>query len=113
MFAQRFPDIALIHCGTVDEFIQNASDADVLWTLGGGTSRFDLNKVCQHATNLKWACSLLAGTEGFFESNIKDMDIVMSNTRGIHGKPMVDHAVALMFGWLRSVPLIEKNQNNA
>jgi phosphoglycerate dehydrogenase-like enzyme len=112
-FAQRFPDIRLVHCDTVDEFIQNASDAEVLWTLGGGGSRFDLDKVCQHAANLKWACSLLAGTEGFFESKIKDMDSILSNTRGIHGKPMVDHAVALIFGWLRSMPLIVRNQDKA
>ncbi len=112
-FARRFPDIALVHCATLEEFIKNAADAEVVWTLGGGYHRFDLDAVCDHAANLQWMCAIMAGTEAFFETKVKDMDIVMSNTRGIHKKPMSDHALAFIFSWLRNFPQVLKNQTDA
>jgi phosphoglycerate dehydrogenase-like enzyme len=112
-FAERFPDIELVHCGSEEEFLKNGWDCDVLWTLGGGANRFDLDLVCSKAPNLKWICSLVAGTEGFFQTKVKDMDILMTSTKGIHGKPMSDHCIALIYGWLRNIPQLIRYQDQA
>jgi D-2-hydroxyacid dehydrogenase (NADP+) len=109
-FVRRHPNISLIHCATVEEFLQNAADAEVLWTLGGGRHRYDLDRVCDNAPNLKWVCAIMAGTEAFFETKVKDLDVIISNTRGIHKKPMSDHALAFIFSWLRNLPLSLKHQ---
>jgi phosphoglycerate dehydrogenase-like enzyme len=112
-FAQRFPGIQLVHCATVEEYIEKASDAEVLWTLGGGYYRYDLDTVCDNSTALQWVCAIMAGTEAFFETKVKDLDVLMSNTRGIHKKPMSDHALAFIFAWLRNFPVVMKNQTDA
>jgi hypothetical protein len=87
-------------------------DAEVVWTLEG----VFIDSTSTPLAIMQPTCSGCAPSwpvPKLFLKQSKGYGFVMSNTRGIHKKPMSDHALAFIFSWLRNFPQVMKNQTDA
>ena len=69
-----------------------------------------LSDFCKNAPSLKWIHAFTTGVEGIIQSELKDLDIRITNTKGIHGAPLSDHVLALIFSFLRTLPALMHSQ---
>ncbi len=66
----------------------------------------DVESFCRNAPSLKWVHAFTAGVDGIVQSGLRDMDIQITATKGIHGPPISDHVIAFIFAFLRSLPAL-------
>ncbi|MFG6149645.1 D-2-hydroxyacid dehydrogenase [Halobacillus sp. B23F22_1] len=121
-FEQTFDEVEFLFCHGMDEAEEYLPGADVFVTYGE-----DLNKErIQMAKQLKWIMVLSAGMDRMPFSEIDQQDILVTNVRGIHAKPMAEYALSMILQvarnakmltnrekehkWDRRVPMQEINQ---
>lgn len=95
---------------TEDELLASGTDGEVLFTWGG-TGR-QPETFCRQSKRLKWLNSFSAGVDPLMASSIKNLDIVITNASGIHGKPMGVTTMGYVIAHLRNFPLMRENQRN-
>lgn len=95
---------------TEEELLASGKDAEILFTWGG-TGRMP-ETFCQQSKQLKWLNSFSAGVNPLMECSIRDMDIIITNAAGIHGKPMGLTTMGYVISHLRKFPQMMENQRN-
>ncbi len=70
------------------------ADADVLLAWG----QTDLAPLLPLAQKLKWVHALSAGVENMLCPEFVNSDIILTNSRGIHGIPIAEHVLGIMLG---------------
>ncbi len=80
--------------------------ADVLVTWG----QHHIENALPKAQKLKWIHSLSAGVDELLCPALVDSDIILTNSRGIHGIPMAEHVLAMMLSFTRSLRETFANQ---
>ncbi len=101
-----FPDLELRIAASHEAALENASWMDVLVTYG---SQID-DELVARAGNLKWIHLLATGTDFMWKVDNLGADVLISNTRGIHGPPMSKMGIMMMIGLGRRFPGFMKNQ---
>ena len=102
----RFPEIEFAFCkGIVDSDLETA---EVIVTYGEDLTDEHIAK----AKNLKWIFVASAGVEKMPKEAIAKRDILVSNVRGIHKKPMTESILAHILSIKRVLPTIYNNQRN-
>ncbi|MBT5457165.1 MAG: D-2-hydroxyacid dehydrogenase [Rhodospirillaceae bacterium] len=96
----RFPDLDIAVAGTREEAGETIGDADFLLTFGAMMR----DEIFQKAKSLKWVHALGTGVDGIVDQPSLGPDVVVSATRGIHGKPMSEMAFLLMLALSRDFP---------
>ncbi len=102
----HFPEVDLRLATTHQAAIEAAPWMDVLVTYG---SQID-DALIAGAGRLKWIHLLATGTDFLWKVKNLGQDIVISNTRGIHGPPMSEMALMMMIGMGRGFPRFMENQ---
>lgn len=59
---------------------------------------------------LRWVHSGAAGVGGSLHPELRESDVVFTNSAGVHGIPVAEHAVALMFCFARALDQIEASR---
>ncbi|MCM3388482.1 NAD(P)-dependent oxidoreductase [Ureibacillus chungkukjangi] len=102
----QFPEIEFaFRKGIVDNDLETA---EVIVTYGEDLSAEDIAK----AQNLKWIFVASAGVEKMPKEAIAQRNILVSNVRGIHKKPMTESILAHILSIKRILPTIYNNQRN-
>ncbi|MBQ6259720.1 MAG: hypothetical protein IJK59_00495, partial [Firmicutes bacterium] len=106
---QAFPQAEI--CVDVDQehMMERMPDADALFVF----PLMPVGKYVAQDKNIKWVHSLLAGYDHLLIPEIlENDDIVLTNTSGIHGKPISEYVLAMILGRLKSLSYMEKQQKN-
>jgi len=102
-----FPRVEVLVAYEEDELMQKTTDADVLLTWPSKK----IEKFCTSAPSLKWIHAFTTGVDGILkQSKVREMDIKLSSTKGIHGYPISDHVLADIYLFLRAYHLFFKSQ---
>lgn len=102
----EFPEVEFaFRKGIVDEDIETA---EVIVTYGEDLTDDHI----ANAHNLKWIFIASAGVEKMPKKAIAARDLLVSNVRGIHKKPMTESILAHILSIKRVLPTIYTNQRN-
>lgn len=93
-----------------EELLASGVDAEVLFAWGGTGKQPET--FCRQSKRLKWFNSFSAGVNPLMECSIRDMDIVITNAAGIHGKPMGVTTMGYVISYLRKFPQMLDNQHH-
>lgn len=74
-------------------------DADVLVTWG----QHNISDLLPKARQLQWIHSFSAGVDELLCPALVDSDIILTNSKGIHGIPIAEHVLAMMLTFTRSL----------
>jgi phosphoglycerate dehydrogenase-like enzyme len=66
--------------------------------------------VFEASNRLRWVHSGAAGVGGSLFPEIRDSDVIFTNSAGTHGVPVAEHAVAMMFYFARALDQVEANR---
>ncbi len=89
-----------------EQAIEIAPEAEILIGLAPALSE----PLIQSMKNLKWIHALTTGVDNLVSSSSIGPDVVLSNSRGIHGPQMSELAILLMLSTLRDFPRMLENQ---
>jgi len=97
------PDAEVILVDNAEELVQKASDADALFTMPiRGSEVFD--RYCEEGKSLKWLQLMTAGFDFLLNTPLEHKPgLTVTSTNGIHGEPISNHVLALMFSHLRKL----------
>lgn len=62
------------------------------------------------AKNLRWIHALTAGVESLLFPETRNSPVLLSNSKGIHGIPMAEHVLGMMFTFTRRLNLLQQQQ---
>jgi len=96
-FNSAFPGVELVATPEEDELDREIADAEVYVSWGQYVSRDRIRK----GRNLKWVHALTTGVDAFLIPEIINSDIILTNSRGIHGEQMSEHVFSFLLGFSR------------
>jgi phosphoglycerate dehydrogenase-like enzyme len=105
---QVLPGTTVYAVTDIDALSARTDDIDVLITWPFIDKRVEA--FCKGAPSLKWVHAFTAGVDGIMKSSLRNMDIQITATKGIHGPPISDHVIAFIFSFLRSFPALGECQ---
>lgn len=91
---------------TLKEAEQHIADTDILVAWGST----HIENLFAKAKQLKWIHALSAGVENLNIAPLIDHNIILTNSKGIHGIPVSEHVFALLLSFTRGLHLCAKNQ---
>lgn len=106
---EAIPGVEVVYAAEAHELIAKTADADVLVTFPYVAGIADF---CMHAASLKWVHGVVSGVDGFMKPGIRDMNIRITSTKGIHGMPIADQVLAYIFSFLRALPQFKEHQRH-
>lgn len=92
-----------------EEALRFAGEAEILCALAPRIS-VDLVRAMP---KLKWIQALSTGVDNLLSMPELSSDVIITNTRGMHGPQMSELAILLMMSLLRRFPAMLRNQQNA
>ena len=100
-------NVNVIQCKP-DEAINYIEDTDILISWGN----FRLNELLPKAKRLKWVHTLSSGIEGMITPELTQSNIILTNSRGIHGIPVAEHVLAMILNFTRQITQAHDNKKN-
>lgn len=106
MIKEVVPD-AVVNIAKASEASPYLPEADILIAFG----QTDLAPLLPAAPNLKWIHALTAGVDKFLAiDNFRQSDIILTNSKGIHGIPIAEHVLGMMLSFSRCLFTAYNNQ---
>jgi phosphoglycerate dehydrogenase-like enzyme len=96
-------------CETEAEVLEKGIDAEVVFTWAG--NRKPPMDYIEKSKNLKWFHTFSAGVDPIMHSPMRDMDILVTNGKGVHGYSMAVVAIGFIIALLRDFRLYGKRQS--
>lgn len=100
-------DVDVFEYDPHDELPPESLDAEVL--IEWGMPQPLLNKVAKTLKSLRWIQTLSAGADSILEAGFR-RDVVITNGRSLHDKPVAEHALALTLAAARSLHTLVRAQ---
>lgn len=88
-------DIEVVAVSDSQEIARHIADADIL-----ACSPRDFPPI-ENAKNLTWVHSFSAGVDRILTPKVKNSDIILSNSSGIHATPIAEHIIGFMLLFTR------------
>jgi phosphoglycerate dehydrogenase-like enzyme len=98
------PHAEVAHATTADELLHEIRDADAALL-----TRIDAAQFAA-ATRLRWIHSAAAGVGGLLLPEVRRSDVIVTNSRGIHGTTMAEHVIGVTIALLRDLPAAVRRQ---
>lgn len=95
---RRWPAMNVVHLSTYDHVIDQLPDTDILVGFSIRREQFAT------ARRLKWIHSTAAGIGQLMYPELRQSEIVVTNARGIHSKPMAEHILGMIIAMSRRFP---------
>ena len=96
----RFPGLSVQTVGTLDELAAHIGRAEILMSFGVRLPR----GIFAHAPRLKWVHAFGTGVDGIADQETLGRDVLITSTKGIHGPPVAEAALASMLALSRDLP---------
>ena len=96
----RFPGLSVQTVGTLDELATQIGRAEILMSFGVRLPR----GIFAHAPRLKWVHAFGTGVDGIADQETLGRDVLITSTKGIHGPPVAEAALASMLALSRDLP---------
>jgi D-2-hydroxyacid dehydrogenase (NADP+) len=100
IIAPRFPALSVQTVGTIDELAANIGRAEILMSFGVRLPR----GIFARASRLKWVHAFGTGVDGIADQETLRRDVLITSTKGIHGPPVAEAALASMLALSRDLP---------
>lgn len=102
----KFPEVDFYFFGSMEEAGEHYIDADVLITYGDDLTEKHIEK----AKKLKWIMVIAAGVEQLPFQRLIKKNIIVTNAKGIHAKPMAEYTMAMILQVARNTKTLIKNE---
>ena len=96
--ARDFPQVQIALRNTFDGVEEDLRNAEILFTISLRADQFAA------AQNLKWIHSPSAAVHQFLFPELVNSDVVLTNSREVHGPVVAEHVMALIFALARKIP---------
>ncbi|HWR16736.1 MAG TPA: D-2-hydroxyacid dehydrogenase [Terriglobales bacterium] len=100
----EFSDVEFVYLRSYDNIEQDIRDADVIVTSSLRPEQVRL------APRLRWIHSTTAAVHQLLIPEIVNSDIILTNARAVHGLPVAEHVLALMFALAKRLPAAVRAQ---
>ncbi len=97
LIRSAFPDIEIVATEDADRVDAHIETADIIAGYPHKLAEIDLHK----ASNLKWLHSFSAGVDRIISPELQNTSILLSNSSGIHAKPIAEHVVGFLLVWTK------------
>ncbi|WP_079478428.1 D-2-hydroxyacid dehydrogenase [Halobacillus salinus] len=104
----RFRDAEFYFCHGIEEADRYLAEADIFLTYGEDLTPERIRK----AENLKWIMVMSAGMDRMPFNEIAERDILVTNVRGIHAKPMAEYAISMLLQVSRQAKILIEQEKN-
>ncbi len=101
---QSFPHLAIVDAPSREARLRELSDADVAFLSQLKPDEFAA------ASRLRWIQSPAAGVAGLLFPELRDSEVTLTNTRGIHGDAMAEHVIGVTIVLFRQIHLAIRRQ---
>jgi phosphoglycerate dehydrogenase-like enzyme len=101
---EAFPAHAFVNAGSEREALAEASGADVVF------SSMLTPEIVRAASRLRWVHSPAAGVGRLLFPELRDSDIVLTNSRGLHANPIAEHVFGLAIALSRHFHVAMRRQ---
>jgi len=91
----RFPDVAVTHATSREEFDRALPDAEIVLSWLHGRDMLD------RATRLRWFHAPSAGVGAFLTPGVVARAPVVTNSRGVHATPIAEHVMGFLIALAR------------
>lgn len=98
-------DVKVLQCKPA-EAIHHIEETDILICWGS----FPLGELLEKAPRLKWVHTLSAGVEKILSPAFVQCDVLLTNSRGIHGIPISEHVLGMMLNFTRGITVAHDQQ---
>lgn len=71
-----------------------------------------LEDALRGAPNLKWIHRGAAGVEDLMTQTLRDSDIILTNSSGVHASNIAEHVLAMMLSFARGLPSLSRAQRD-
>jgi len=105
---ENYPDQVLNFYKNMKEAKQYIQEAEILVTYGADLT----SELIEQADHLKWIMVLSAGIDKLPLKAIQKKDILITNARGIHKKPMAEYAISMLLQVYRQEKLLMQMETN-
>ena len=95
---QAFPQLKIVPIDSFDNFENEISDAEVVFTFALRPEQL------QAAKNLRWIHSPSAAVHQFLFPEFVSSDVILTNARDVHGPVVAEHVIALIFALAKRIP---------
>lgn len=82
------------------------SKCNVIFTLG----MRDKLKILEKTPNLEWIHSQSVGLEAMLTKEVRECDVIVTNTKGCTSIPIAEHTIAMITSLARGVPTMIRNE---
>lgn len=96
--ASEFPSVQTVQRDTYDGIGDYLSDAEVIFTISLRPEQFVL------ARNLRWLHTPSAAVHQLMYPEVAKSNVVVTNSREVHGPVVAEHVIALMFALAKKIP---------
>jgi phosphoglycerate dehydrogenase-like enzyme len=96
--AQDFPQLEVILRSSYEGIDEHLRDAEIIFTISLRPEQLAL------ARALRWIHSPTAAVHQFMFPELIDSDIVLTNSREVHGPVVAEHVMALIFALAKKIP---------
>jgi D-2-hydroxyacid dehydrogenase (NADP+) len=100
IIAPRFPALSVQTVATVDELKANIARAEILMSFGVRLPR----GIFAATPRLKWVHAFGTGVDGIADQETLRPEVLITSTKGIHGPPVAEAALASMLALSRDLP---------
>jgi len=107
IIAPRFPALTVQTVGSIDELKANVGRAEILMSFGVRLPP----GIFAHASRLKWVHAFGTGVDGIADQETLHRDVLITSTKGIHGPPVAEAALASMLALSRDLPRSVRGQD--
>ncbi|HTS36320.1 MAG TPA: D-2-hydroxyacid dehydrogenase [Candidatus Solibacter sp.] len=95
---QEFPSVRFTHRDSYDGIERDLRDAEVIFTISLRPEQFAAAKC------VKWIHAPSAAVHQFLFPDLVSSDVLLTNSREVHGPVVAEHVVALIFALAKKIP---------
>src|ERR1700741_4342443 len=101
-FGQRlgrdFPQVEIVQRDSYEGIEDHLRDAEIIFTISLRPEQFGV------ARNLRWVHAPTAAVHQFLFPELVESDVVLTNSREVHGPVVAKHVIALIFALAKKIP---------
>ena len=104
--AKRFPELQITLRTSYDGIEDDLRGAEIIFTISLRPEQFALTR------NLRWIHAPSAAVHQLLFRELVDSDVVVTNSREVHGPVVAEHVMALIFALAKKIPQAARFQQN-
>src|ERR1700751_617133 len=96
--AQEFAQLQVVQLETYDGVEEHLREAEIIFTISLRPEQFAV------ARHLRWIHAPTAAVHQFLFPELVESDVVLTNSREVHGPVVAEHVIALIFALAKKIP---------